>query len=90
MKYLVLRGVVLTGGQAVAPGDIVSIEDNSLVRQLVARGCITPHTAVGAAPAPPPTAAGGAGTASAPGEVAAREPEPENREPRMPRRTPRG
>ena len=90
MQYLVLRGFVLTAGRAVVPGEVVRIEDQGLARQLTGRGCITPHTAAGAAPAPPPGAAGGAGPASAPGNVAVREPEPENREPRVTRRIPRG
>lgn len=88
MKYLVLRGFVAQDRTAVAPGDVIDIEDAGFARPLIARGCITPHTAGGAAPAPPPPPAGAAPTAGAEG-VATREPEPEHREPRT-RRTPRG
>lgn len=83
MAYRVLRGCILRGGRAVAPGATVEIGtelDESLARQLVARGTLVPE---GAAPAPPPPTGLGAKPLAA--EVSAREPEPEHREPRQPR-----
>lgn len=82
MRYTVLRGFVLDATRgAVNPGDVVEVEE-AQARPLLARGCITPHQAKGAAPAPPSSAAGGGETAGAP-EIEVREPEPEDREPRV-------
>ena len=76
MRYRVLQGVVIHGGWAVVPGNLVEVPQDltpELARQLVVRGFLVAEEAAPAPPLPPPQKAG---------TLATREPEPEHRDPR--------